>query len=71
MISGHDVTQQSCYVVASEAASARQLASHAIDASALSDDEPRMVEILTVLNDVFDTFCAPSESGILAGAQSV
>ncbi|MBA3314618.1 MAG: hypothetical protein M3552_09085 [Planctomycetota bacterium] len=70
MISCHDVTQHACYVVESEAASARQIASHRAETAPMSDDEPRMVEILTVLNDVFDSFCAPTESAILAGAHS-
>ncbi len=67
MISCHDVAQATRYVATAEAKPSRYESVHAVNASASTDDDPRMSEILTVLNDVFDSFCAPSESGILTG----
>ncbi|HEX6984245.1 MAG TPA: hypothetical protein VF170_02660 [Planctomycetaceae bacterium] len=63
MIACHDETLPSCRIEAPVLESP--------DGEAASDEPcPRTVEILTVLNDVFDTLCPSTESGILKVAVS-
>ncbi len=65
MIPCHDTDNAMCYqsTVESPAFLAGQNVLVGLSPSA-TDDEPRMVEILTVLNDVFDSIGSQSESGI-------
>jgi hypothetical protein len=66
MIPCHDTQAAVCYetTIESPAFPAAQNASVGL-APMGTDDEPRMVEILTVLNDVFDSFSIQQESGVL------
>lgn len=67
MIPCHDANDAACYesTIESPAFAAAQNAWVAL-APMGTDEEPRMVEILTVLNDVFDSFNIQSESGVLS-----
>lgn len=70
MMSCHDVAQAARFAATSELTAGHEASKRAGAATSVREDDPRMSEILTVLNDVFDSFCAPSESGILTGIHS-
>jgi hypothetical protein len=65
MIPCHDTENAACYesTIDSPAFLAGQNVLVGL-ATAATDEEPRMVEILTVLNDVFDSIGSQSESGV-------
>ena len=67
MIPCQDANHVMCYesTIESPAFAAAQNAWVAL-APMGTDQEPRMVEILTVLNDVFDSFSIESDSGVLS-----
>jgi hypothetical protein len=72
MISSYETCRTACCDAAVDPAEVIEAFGASVAATSSSDEEsPRMVEILTVLNDVFDSFCAPAESGVLAGARSM
>jgi len=65
MIPCHDANNAPCYestIVSPAFSTGPSVWSESAIASA--DEEPRMVEILTVLNDVFDSIGVQSESGV-------
>lgn len=65
MIACHETSQPACYQATIESTAAPGAQSVWVGVNlAPPEVEPRAVEILTVLNDVFDSFGSQSESGV-------